>query len=159
MATEANQRPRSRKLIENMLDERKEMLVLLWELYRMSSDEPDADFYDNLNQFLNVLVDYISAGHFGLYQRIAEGNERRMRVVQTAENIYPIIAETTQSALDFSEKYETPEQRNGDELINDLSKLGEDVATRIELEDRLIIAMLGDDYQIPEVESASTARA
>lgn len=150
MAEDTNPRHRSKKLIENMLDERRQMLVLLWELYRQSSDEPDADFYDNLNQFLNVLVDYISAGHFGLYQRIADGNERRQPVLRTAEQTYPRISETTNAALEFSEKYENPESHHADELINDLSRLGEEIATRIELEDQLILAMLGDDYPIPE---------
>jgi len=155
MSEDTNPRPRSRKLIENMLDERRQMLVLLWELYRQSSDDTNADFYDNLNQFLNVLVDYISAGHFGLYQRIVDGNERRQRVLRTAEETYPRIAETTQAALDFSEKYEHPEDHHDDELINDLSRLGEEVATRIELEDQLILAMLGDDFPIPEAAAAA----
>lgn len=149
MVEDPSRRVRSRKLIEDMLEERRQMLVLLWELFGRSDSEPDADFYDTLNQFLNVLVDYLSAGHFGLYGRIADGNERRRKVVEAAESTYPVIAEITQLALDFSERYEAPETHHTDELVSDLSKLGEALANRIELEDQLILAMLGETFEIP----------
>jgi regulator of sigma D len=48
-------------------------------------------------------------------------------------------------AVDFNEKYETLEEEGFlKTLSKDLSALGEVLATRIELEDRLIRAMLGD---------------
>lgn len=156
MAEDPSKRIRTQNLIEAMLDERRQMLVLLWELVGRSDREPDADFYDALNQFLNVLVDYLSAGHFSLYGRIADGKERRQRVVDAAEGTYPVIAEITQQALDFSERYERPETHHTDELITDLSKLGEALATRIELEDQLILAMLGTTFEIPEGATVKT---
>jgi regulator of sigma D len=39
-------------------------------------------------------------------------------------------------------------------LAQDLSTLAEQVTTRIELEDRLILAMLGPEYAIPAPRSA-----
>lgn len=148
MSEDPTRRVRSQKLIEAMLDERRQMLVLLWDLVGRTDREPDADFYDSLNQFLNVLVDYLSAGHFGLYGRIADGKERRQRVLDAAEGTYRVIAEITQQALDFTDRYENPETHPTDGLINDLSKLGEALATRIELEDQLILAMLGETFEI-----------
>jgi len=99
-----------------------------------------------IDEFLSILVDYIAAGHFGLYQRIIEGNERRGRVVETAREVYGRIAATTESAVNFSERFENagPEALN-DHLAQDLSQLAEHITTRIELEDQLIEAMLGGD--------------
>ena len=137
-----NPRTRTRKLIDDLLHQRQEMLVLLWELSKLDSDDADGTF--------EILVDYIASGHFGLYRRIAEGKERRTPVVETAKEIYPRISETTDIAIDFSDRYEAANSdRLQKHLAEDLSTLGEQVTTRIELEDQLIIAMLGPDYSIP----------
>jgi regulator of sigma D len=147
-------RPRSRNLIEDMLEHRRRMLVQLWELSTLDLENIDQTVKDKLETFLETLVDYIAAGHFSLYRRIVEGNERRQSVADTANEIYARIAATTDIAVDFSERYGTPENATiGDHLAADLSRLAEQVATRIELEDQLILAMLGDDYAIPEVRS------
>ena len=66
----------------------------------------DETVNDTLEDFQEILVDYIAAGHFGLYQRIAEGNERRTAVVDTAREIYPRIARSTEMAVEFTERYE-----------------------------------------------------
>ena len=76
--------------------------------------------------------------------------------MQTAQEIYPRIAETTEIAIEFSERYEAADRsRLESHLANDLSTLGEEVTTRIELEDKLILAMLGPDYAIPESAGAA----
>ena len=86
-----------------------------------------------------MMVDYLAAGHFSLYERIVNGNERRQSFAQLADKLYPRIAETTQAALDFNDKYDG---KNGQELSmsfdGDLSHLGELLANRIEMEDRLL---------------------
>jgi len=87
-----------------------------------------------------------------LYRRIAEGTERRSPVLEMAKEIYPRISQTTDIAVDFSERYEVPDDgRLRSHLTEDLSALGEEVTTRIELEDQLILAMLGPNYPIPSV--------
>jgi regulator of sigma D len=126
------------------------MLVLLWELSKLDADDAVGTLKDLLEDFLEILVDYIASGHFGLYRRIAEGKERRTPVVETAQEIYPRISQTTDIAIDFSDRYEAANSgRLQTHLAQDLSTLGEEVTTRIELEDQLIIAMLGPDYSIP----------
>ena len=128
------------------------MLVLLWQLSKLDANDIDSDMKDTLNDFLEILVDYIASGHFGLYRRISEGKERRYPVVATAKEIYPRISQTTDVAMDFSDRYESADDnRLRTHLTEDLSTLGEEVTTRIELEDQLIIAMLGPDYTIPAV--------
>ena len=95
-----------------------------------------------LGEFCQVLVDYIATGHFGLYERIAEGKERRQRVVGLAGEMYPRIIQTTDMALAFNDGYDV--SRKSDNfilLLSAIPKLGEELALRIELEDRLIEAM------------------
>ena len=152
----SNPRPRSRKLIEDMLRERQQMLVLLWELSKLDLAAVDQTIRETLDDFLEIVVDYIAAGHFSLYQRISEGKERRQTVLDTGREIYPRIAKTTDMAVEFTEKYDKAESRviQG-QLTNDLSTLAEEITTRIELEDQLILAMLGEEYSIPESGSAA----
>jgi regulator of sigma D len=146
-----NPRPRTTKLVEAMLDERKEMLILLWDLSKLEPFKATDTLRNTLEKYLGVLVDYIAAGHFGLYERIAERTERRKPVVETAREIYPRIAASTDVAVEFSEKYEDADDATLESsLAMDLSTLAEEVTSRIELEDRLIIAMLGAEFQIPD---------
>lgn len=148
-------RPRSRKLIEDMLQERQQMLVLLWELSKLDLRKTDESTRQTLDDFQEILVDYIAAAHFGLYQRIAEGNERRQAVVDIAREIYPRIARSTDIAVEFTEKYDSPSADTvTTKLTDDLSLLAEELTSRIELEDRLILAMVGGDFPIPKAPSA-----
>jgi len=133
----------TRALIDKMLSARQHMLVLFERLAGVApyADEmPDSEL---LQEFSQILVDYIASGHFGLYERIVEGRERRRGVVKLAEELYPRIADTTQVAVEFNDAYE---KSNGPTVSEDvtqmLSKLGEELAVRIELEDQLISEML-----------------
>ena len=141
-------RSTTRKLIDDMLKQRQQMLVSLWELTKLDLHQVDDSAKEMVNDFMTILVDYIAAGHFGLYQRITEGSERRSRVVETAKEIYPQIAATTEIAVNFSERFENTDEKvmNG-HLAQELSRLAEQITTRIELEDQLIDAMLGSDEQ------------
>jgi regulator of sigma D len=129
----------STKLIANMLAERKQLLGLLLQASNMSRENTDELDHDLLDEFCQMLVDYIAAGHFGLYERIVEGTERRKSVAKLAVNLYPLIDEATQIALVFNEKY-SADRMNIDlkQLHKDLSVLGESLTSRIDYEDQLI---------------------
>jgi regulator of sigma D len=149
-ADPAQARAQTREMIEDMLQERQQMLVLLWELAKLDLHTVDQPVLEMLDEFEDLLVDYIAAGHFGLYQRIAEGNERRQPVLDVAREIYPRIQRSTDIAVEFSERYDEPDaERIQGHLASDLSRLGEELTTRIELEDQLILAMLGRNFDIP----------
>ena len=139
-----DRRSGTRSLIDGMLSQRQKMLVLF---ERCAGVEPYANERPNdelLQEFSQILVDYIASGHFGLYERISEGKERRRGIVELAEQLYPRIANTTQVAVEFNDIYEKSNGRTieGD-LLKMLSKLGEELAVRIDLEDQLISEMLG----------------
>jgi regulator of sigma D len=132
----------SHEMVRKLMDERTEMLVLYCRLAGVDTAKngrrhaPTAEL---LQEFCQVMVDYLAAGHFSLYERTVNGNERRQNLAVLAEQIYPKIADTTQAALDFNDKYDG---KNGLELSmafdDDLSRLGEVLASRIETEDKLL---------------------
>jgi len=136
-------RNQTTKLIDHMLVERHQLLALLMQTSEIRKNTLTETENDLLNEFCQVLVDYIAAGHFGLYERIVKGKERRKNVADVAMTVYPKIDETTQAALTFNEQYD-PGNKTTDlsRLHEDLSKLGEVLTTRIELEDRLINQLL-----------------
>lgn len=134
-----DRRSNTRELVDKLLEERAKMLVLYYRAAGLDSDPPGNSVAKTVQEFCQLLVDYIAAGHFTLYERIVNGEERRQRVADVANDIYPDIAATTGAALDFNDKYERPEKVSEDQqLTDDLSVLGEQLASRIELEDKLI---------------------
>lgn len=139
----ADRRTATREMVDKLLAERQETLVLMCRVGGLEPYTHDKPVQDELRDFCQLLVDYMAAGHFGLYQRITEGRERRRGVLEQAQAIYPDIVASTDRAVAFNDKYAEPEQAviEGD-LAGDLSRLGEEIANRIELEDKLIEAML-----------------
>ncbi len=139
----AERRNQTQAMITELLQERQQVWSLYCSVAGLKPFTPEKPVKSLLQDFCQVLVDYISLGHFGIYQRITNGKERRTKVIQIAERIYPAIAEATDSAIEFNDKYE---KLNGDDVLknlsNDLSTLGEDLAKRIELEDQLIETMV-----------------
>ena len=136
-------RRQTRALIDKMLEERQQMLVLFERVAGVPPYEKEAAGPKVLREFSQILVDYIAAGHFGLYERIAEGKERRQRVVAVAEEVYPRLAETTEAAIAFNDTYEAS-AKDGltGAIAAEITGLGEVIATRIELEDRIIAELL-----------------
>lgn len=143
-ATSIARQPRAgtRHIVDEMLGQRTRMLKLLWQLSEQDLDTDDETVRETLDDFLSVLVDYIAAGHFGLYDRISRGEERRAAVVDIARETYPRIAETTAAAVDFNERHGAARPAMPG-LAAELSRLGERLTERIELEDRLLHALLG----------------
>ncbi len=138
----SERRGRSQELTRKLVTERTEMLVLFCRLAGIESYSPEScPVRELLEEFCQILVDYIAAGHFALYERIIEGTERRQDVAALAERLYPGIARTTDVALEFNDKYDRDDHRPMlDHLAEELSRLGEQLAVRIDLEDRLISA-------------------
>lgn len=96
-----------------------------------------------LQEFLNHMVDYLAMGHFTIYQRIVEGKERRGVVQEASQRVYASIGETTDVMVEFNDKYEHFDGSESDQqsLKDDLSKLGEMLAIRGDLEDELLEAL------------------
>jgi regulator of sigma D len=134
----SKRRIKTQSMIEELLKERQHM----WSLYCQFAVK-DNDIRQSVEPavrgFCQTMIDYISLGHFGIYQRIAEGNERRHHVLEVAQQVYPKLMELTDHAVAFNDKYENlRDEALQQELNTDLSALGESLAARIELEDQLI---------------------
>ncbi len=152
LAQPTERRNRTLQTIATLVSQRREMLVLFCRVAGLPPYQGNTLDAKTMHRFCQVLTDYVAEGHFGLYQRIIEGRERRRGVTRLAEDLYPRIAETTQKAVDFSDKYAAhPHPCASDELTQILSELGEELALRAELEDKLIAELCpaynGDEDQ------------
>ncbi len=138
-----DRRAGSREMVRKLLTERTEMFVLYCRLAGLApyQGKPAGknDVHELLQEFCQVLVDYIAAGHFSVYERIVSRTERRKELADLAAELYPRISETTEVALAFNDRYDTEAlfELSG-EFHEELSNLGEQLASRIEMEDKLL---------------------
>lgn len=143
VSAENNRRRRMEQTINDLLTERQEVLVAMCELAESESKEAGTEsVLENLRAFSQTLVDYTALGHFEIYERIIDGNERRVKVNRIADQVYPSISTTTEYFVEFNDKYDGADDRES--LINlykDLSFISEAIAERIESEDKLLNEM------------------
>lgn len=126
------------EMIDRWLEERQAMLVQYCALSGLDQNLSDLQRGEKLRSFCQILVDYVSAGHFEVYdQLIKEGREfDDAEALQEAGKLYDTIDTTTERLLDFNDKYlETDDVSS---LSTDLSHLGEALEVRFSTEDRLI---------------------
>jgi len=139
----SKRRGKTLSMIEELLKERQHMWSLYCQFAIKDETHDELSIEPEMRSFCQVLIDYISLGHFGIYQRIAEGNERRQNVLNVAQQVYPKLVELTDHAVAFNDKYEhLRDEALKKELNTDLSALGESLASRIELEDQLIESLM-----------------
>lgn len=140
-------RSRTRKEIKQLIEERNSVLSQYYNLARLTED-PEKDLNDTrelVEEFCQELVDYMAKGHFEIYRRIEEGNERRDEITSLANEILPRINDTTQVAIAFNDIFDNTSEVKDDtyaQLPAYLAKLGEELATRIDLEDQFIDTLL-----------------
>jgi len=136
-------RTSSHQMINKFVDERTRMLSLYSDLAASHPFAETASVSDLLSKFCEALIDYTADAHFRLYRYIDDRRERRGNVKEVAAQVYPVIIDTTQDILDFNDKYDAFDHEiHVDGLESDLSILGEKLADRIELEDRVIQALI-----------------
>ena len=142
-----DRRARTRKEIKQLIAERNNVLSQYYILASQADQNPgnNEEILELLQEFCQDLVDYLATGHFEIYRRIEEKEERRSEIVQLADQVFNRIVETTAVAVAFNDLYDTSANFNPDvleQLPEHLSKLGEELATRIDLEDRFINTLL-----------------
>ena len=138
----AERRYAAKTKLNSLLSSRTETLTLFNQLAGLRPYKPDDEVQMALQEFCEALVDYTASAHFQLYRFIDEGTERRAKVLEIAQQVYPNIADTTQQILDFNEKYDFEDKCNSlGELDSDLSQLGVILADRILYEDQVIAAI------------------
>ena len=128
--------------IDNWLDERRQLLIQYCHLagvnYQSANTLPDET---EVNEFCALLMDYLSVGHFEVYEMLVSDDEDGQALKQ---ELFPKISATTDQALDFNDQFAegfTPDNSRNFELA--ITNLGEALDDCFELEDRLIQRMHG----------------
>ncbi|WP_028670248.1 Rsd/AlgQ family anti-sigma factor [Saccharospirillum impatiens] len=126
------------KMIDRWLGQRQETLVRYFDI---SSDTAADQQSTLLQSFCESLMDYVSAGHFEVYEQLVrEAREFDDGGLELARKLYPKVEATTRVIVDFNDKYDTRDhtQQHVSDLPTDLSKLGEAMTERFEMEDQMI---------------------
>ena len=126
------------QLIDRWLQERHELVSAFGEL----CDKPQgvANNTQDVQRLCEILVDYVSAGHFEVYEQLtveakAFGDQRGLEL---AKQIYPRIEAITEVALAFNDRCDNGDCRDAASLNAELKRLVQLLHQRVELEDCLI---------------------
>jgi regulator of sigma D len=98
------------------------------------------------------LVDYLSMGHFMVYEHLLKTFDRPSQESERAriERTFERIQNNTQACVSFNDRYEDcAEQVNVDTFFDDLSRLGSELESRFAAEDELLslLGVTGSDSQ------------
>tara|TARA_R110002167_G_scaffold166867_7_gene363926 strand:- start:608 stop:1078 length:471 start_codon:yes stop_codon:yes gene_type:complete len=127
-------------LIDKWLDARKNLIVSLCELSGNpgSSQEQKAEKFQ---RFCQILVDYVSVGHFEVYEQLLlEAAEYNDGGTELANKVIPMIDESTEIALSFNDRFDDIHKVDDgiESLMTELDTLGKTLEDRFALEDQLI---------------------
>lgn len=126
-------------IIDHWLEERQQLISTFVSL---PAREAGPVLNDSVSEFCDLLMDYLSSGHFEVYEQLLrEGSEFADGNLEQAQALFPHIQPSTDRALDFNDAYgsiDRPTLQQLCQLSRDLSELGEVLEERFALEDRLI---------------------
>lgn len=129
------------KLVERWLEERQALIVQFCALSGVHELSGNNASRTRLQKFCQLLLDYVSAGHFEVfYELVREAESFADGSADVARALIPRLDESTQDALDFNDRYAEITQAPIASLARDLSRLGEILAERFDGEDQLIRA-------------------
>jgi regulator of sigma D len=128
------------RVLQGWLKERRELLVKYTAIAAtLDRSAPAASINAGIERLCQLLVDYVSAGHFEIYYALQrEAEAFRDGSEEIASKLMPRIGDTTEVILGFDEKYPSEDTAS---LEADLSLLGEILESRFELEDQMIAAL------------------
>lgn len=135
--------------IDSWLEERQQLIVSYCKLaalppFDKQQQDNQLPAQEDILGFCQLLMDYLSAGHFEVYDQIVSqceinGNDSK----SLAEALYPKISASTDIALEFNDNYAEPSADNDFATFDhDLSALGQALEERFGLEDELIQTLI-----------------
>lgn len=146
------------KLVDRWLHVRKHLLVAY---YNLVGIKPGKESFMRLNEkalddFCQSLVDYLSDGHFNIYERIIREMEGTTPYL-AASKLYPLLEANTQQIMDYydSTLENAIDHDNYLEFQQALSDLGEALEERFTLEDKLIALVLDNDVNTSNEENVA----
>ncbi len=132
------------KILDGWLQQRQELIVEFCTVSGVhdTSSLHAKDTSEGLRHFCELMVDYISAGHFEVYDHLIQEAEEFNdgKGLEVARRLYPEVSKTTEQVLAFNDNFDAvlSTQDDSPSLARELSKLGETLVSRFELEDQLI---------------------
>ncbi len=129
-------------LIDRWLDERRELLVDFVELKQACDIELEAVSKSRIDAFSELLMDYISAGHFEVYPQLREESKafNDEEGLLLADKLLERLEMSTELVLDFDADYASPVRckQHLARLPAWLDRLARGLTERFTLEDQLI---------------------
>ncbi|QSV12362.1 Rsd/AlgQ family anti-sigma factor [Kosakonia oryzae] len=151
----------SNKLVDHWLLVRKQLLV---SYYNLVGIKPGKGSYMQLNEkalddFCHNLVEYLSAGHFNIYERIISEMEGTSPLL-AATQLYPQLEANTVELMNYydSSLENAIDDDNCLEFQQALSDIGEALAARFMLEDKLIVLAYDNDLNVSANDESGMAR-
>ncbi|MEX1057211.1 MAG: sigma D regulator [Natronospirillum sp.] len=130
------------ELIDRWLNERRALIVHMFEINAGNGLAAEREPLElRIQNFCEILVDYVSAGHFEVYEQLVrEAQEFADDNLEQTQAVFARLDANTETVLAFNDNYRDAGEtvRHLNELEVDLSRLGERLEERFELEDRLI---------------------
>ena len=141
----------SSEVIDHWLETRQALLVEYVKLTSSKASKVAAlPSKEALQNFSQHLVDYISEGHFKIYDMVMDKwNATGFQSTEDISQTYAKIVLTTEPLLNFTDKY--ADISADDELLDfdqDMSDVGEVIELRFEVEDKLI-QLIAESLAIP----------
>jgi regulator of sigma D len=132
-------------LVKRWLNQRQTLIVLMLALNEKNAAataHPYARHSIRIQAFCQVLMDYVSAGHFEIYDELLAEAEQAGNpdAIRQAQQVYPRLQRSTDAAVRFNDIYDSPEHTSAllENLPMELSGLGLLLENRFEQEDLLI---------------------
>lgn len=127
------------ELIDSWLNARQNIIVLYCSMNGVNHEpEDDSPLQDKLRHFCQLLVDYVSTGHFEIYEQL----EREAldfgsgEALLEAQKLFQALKANTGVCLDFNDRCEKLGSIN--QLQSTLSAIGETLEERFAMEDKLV---------------------
>ncbi|PKH18944.1 sigma D regulator [Enterobacterales bacterium CwR94] len=131
----------SNHLIDGWLNARRQLLVSYYQAVGIKPQKAAWTALDDeaLDSFCHNLVDYLSTGHFSIYERLIAGIQAD-NPLSTATQIYPALERNTETLMNLYDSHlaNAINDDNCIEFQQALSEVGETLEARFTLEDALI---------------------
>lgn len=129
-------------LVDLWLDARRQLLAAYYHLVGIKPNKDSLSVLDDaaLDSFCQKLVDYLSSGHFNLYQRLINELKSEKPLAAIVHICLTLQANTDQIMEYYDTHFETAiDDENCLAFQQALSEVGEALEARFTLEDRLIL--------------------
>ncbi|WP_159739887.1 sigma D regulator [Vibrio atypicus] len=145
----------SSEVIDHWLETRQELIVEYCKLAALQPSSTKSSLSslptsEELQNFCQHVVDYISEGHFKIYDMVMDKwRSTGFEATDDINHTYARIVLTTEPLLNFTDKYAAvSEDDTLDSFDSDLSLIGEIIEVRFEVEDELI-QLIANSLAVP----------